>query len=195
MSNKHKNKGRVMDQTTTANVANAPHSAEEAVQATQESLDQVRDILFGTQLRDQDRRFASLEEKLAADFAAFREENRQRLTQLETFLKTELAALAAQVTLETRQRQDAATALKTDLTTTAQGLEKQLGDAHTQHAAAEADLRQQLLDLTTSARAELKSTQTELTTLLEKLTNDLRHTKTDRTALAGLFTELAGRLQ
>jgi hypothetical protein len=197
MSNKHKNKGRVMDHTTTSvsSPTTAEHSAEEAVQATQESLDQVRDILFGTQMRDQDRRFLTIEEKIAADFAAFRDETRQSLAQLETFIKNELATLGSHLAAETRQRHDATGTLKNELTTTAQTLEKQLGEINTQHAAAAADIRRHALEQTAAARNELKTTQTELTTFVEKLAADLRHAKTDRTTLAGLFTDMAARLQ
>ena len=197
MSNKHKNKGRHMDHTTTqvTTPATSEHSAEEAVQATQESLDQVRDILFGTQMRDQDRRFLSIEEKIAADFAAFREETRQSLGQLETFIKNELATLGSYLATEARQRQEATATLRNELTATAQTLEKQLGEVNAQHAAAEADVRRQLLEHSATARNELKTTQSELTTYVEKLAADLRHAKADRTALAGLFNEMATRLQ
>jgi hypothetical protein len=197
MSNKHKNKGRHMDHTTTpvTSPTTSEHSAEEAVQATQESLDQVRDILFGNQMRDQDRRFVTIEEKIAADFAAFREETRQNLGQLETFIKNELATLGSYLATEARQRQEATGTLRNELTTAAQALEKQLGEINTQHTTAEADVRRQLLEQSATARNELKTTQAELTTFVEKLTADLRNAKTDRTALAGLFTEMAARLQ
>lgn len=171
------------------------HSAEEAVQATQESLDKVRDILFGTQLKDQDRRFSSLEEKFADDFAHFRDETRKSVQSLETFVKSELAALGARIASESKQRDEAFGMISEECRSTSQRVEKRVGEFDQQHAGAEADIRKALHEQANAARDELKAVHAELHALVEKLVTDLKSAKTDRAALAGLFNEMAGRLQ
>jgi uncharacterized phage infection (PIP) family protein YhgE len=169
--------------------------AEEAVQATQESLDKVRDILFGAQLRDTDRRFSGLEDRFGQEFASFRDEIRKQLTSLENFVTSELSALAGRLTTETNQRNESNNNIANELRNTTQRLEGRIHEFDQQHAGAEADVRKQLAAQSDSAREELKAVHAELHALVEKLVTDLKSAKTDRTALAGLFNEMAGRLQ
>ncbi|MEL7238087.1 MAG: hypothetical protein AAGK78_04430, partial [Planctomycetota bacterium] len=48
-----------------------------------ESLEKVRDILFGSQQRDNEERFGLLEDQIAADLQALRDDTRKRLDSLE----------------------------------------------------------------------------------------------------------------
>src|SRR5438445_469176 len=72
-----------------------------------ENLEKVRDILFGAQMRDQDRRFGRLEERLAKDLADVREETKARLESLEAYLKKEVQSLVDRLKNESSQRGDA----------------------------------------------------------------------------------------
>lgn len=193
MSSKSRVKGRVMEQTTAADVPQ--EAVEDAVQATQESLDKVRDILFGSQMRDQDRRFVQIEEKVAAELAAFREETRKGIRSVEEFVTAELSALASRLTAESSQRHDALRQLSDECRAGAQAIDKRVNEFDQQHAAAEAEVRRQLHDSSGALREELKTARSELHSLVEKLVSELRGAKTDRAALAGLFTEMAGKLQ
>src|SRR4051794_27921222 len=105
MSSRQRKKGRaIMEQ---VQAVNTTHSTEQAVAATQESLDQVRDILFGAQLRQQDHRWQAFEEKLAKDLAAHSEESRKRLDSLEAFVKREIGSVVELLKTESTQRADA----------------------------------------------------------------------------------------
>jgi len=46
------------------------------------NVDKIRDILFGSQMRDYETRFARLEETVAKETAEMRETNRRRFDQL-----------------------------------------------------------------------------------------------------------------
>jgi hypothetical protein len=61
---------------------------ENALAATQESLDKVRDILFGEQARDQERRYHDLESKFTGELEILRQESQRRLASIETLAKT-----------------------------------------------------------------------------------------------------------
>src|SRR5262245_38596065 len=61
------------------------------------NLDRVRDILFGAHMRDYDRRFARLEERLVKETTTLNDEVRRRLTVLEEFVKREAESLAERI--------------------------------------------------------------------------------------------------
>src|SRR5665213_1982579 len=50
------------------------------------NVDKIRDILFGSQMRDYEARFARLEETLVKETVEIRETNRRRFDQLETYI-------------------------------------------------------------------------------------------------------------
>jgi hypothetical protein len=170
------------------------HGAEQAVQATQENLDKVRDILFGAQLRQQDVRQHELEQKLEKDLAAFSEESRKRLESLETFAKNEIGSVLELIKAESAARADAHNTLATQLKEIAAAIEKRIGSIDEQHTSAQRALRAELLDQSKVLRDELAALGKSLTDLVEKTAGELRHNKADRAALAGLFSEMAQRL-
>ena len=51
------------------------------------NLDKVRDLLFGGQMRDYDRRFARLEERLVKETTELRDDVKKRLGALEAYMK------------------------------------------------------------------------------------------------------------
>src|SRR5438105_13983391 len=57
------------------------------------NVDKIRDILFGTQMRDYESRFARLEETLIKETLEIRETNRRKFEQLETFIRKEFDAV------------------------------------------------------------------------------------------------------
>ena len=68
------------------------------------NIDQIRDIIFGTQMRDYDRRFTTLEERLLKDSADLREELGRRYATLEEFIRREIDALGDRLVAEQRSR-------------------------------------------------------------------------------------------
>lgn len=75
--------------------------------ATPASLDKVRDILFGNQVRDFERRFARLEERLIKETASLKDDMRKRLDALEAYVRSEAESLEAQIKSERNDRTDA----------------------------------------------------------------------------------------
>jgi hypothetical protein len=192
MSSKQRQKGRsAMESTPTVESA---HGSEQALDATQESLDKVRDILFGAQLRQQDHRSQAFEQKLARDLAEFAEESRKRLESLESFVKREIASVLELLKAESGQRADGQQTLAQQIKETAAAIDKRIAGVDEQHGNAERELRGELLGQSKTLRDELSALGQSLGTMVEKTAADLRHGKTDRAALAGLFSEMAQRL-
>ncbi|MBT5829392.1 MAG: hypothetical protein HOH77_04270, partial [Candidatus Latescibacteria bacterium] len=60
---------------------------------TSGNLGQVRDILFGSQMRDYDKRFARVEERIVSDIQSLKDDVRNQFESLETFVNKEVESL------------------------------------------------------------------------------------------------------
>ena len=70
-----------------------------------QNVDRIRDIIFGSQMRDYDSRFQRLEERLAFEGAAMRSDLQKRLDALEAFMKGEVESMTNRLRAEnTRTR-------------------------------------------------------------------------------------------
>ena len=154
------------------------------------NVDKIRDILFGGQMRDYEKRFARLEERLTKEASELRENTKRSLDALEYFVKREFEALSARLDAERQGRDGVAR----DLQDTARAIEKKIQDFENQTAQAHRDLRQQLLDQSKSLNEEIYRKHDEVSSTLKREVADLNHEKTDRATLSALFTELALRL-
>src|SRR5215831_10688728 len=57
------------------------------------NVNKIRDILFGSQMRDYERRFAGLEDRLAKAIDSLREEIKRQMDSLEVFTREEVESL------------------------------------------------------------------------------------------------------
>lgn len=174
-----------------------PQADGEAVvqaQPTGENLEKVRDILFGAQMRDHDKRFVRLEERIAREAESLRDETRKRLDSLEGYIKKEVQTLMERGKSEQNQRTEADKELAQEIKTNTKALEKHLGELDERAAEAERGLRQELLDQSKTLRDEIHQAIQQLSAAVQRGVEELRHDKTDRSALADLFTEMAMRL-
>ena len=158
------------------------------------SVDKIRDILFGAQMREYDRRFTRVEERLIKEASELREDTRQRFDTLEAFIKSEFAALSDRLKADNRQRDEMGTELNTRLQDSAKALERKLTQLDELTAQNQQALRQQMLEQAKTLNDELRRKYDELAQALAREADSLRHDKTDRAALADLFSELALRL-
>jgi hypothetical protein len=159
------------------------------------NLDKVRDILFGTQSRELERRIARLEERVAKDAADLRDEFRRRLDALEQYTRREFEATADRISSEQADRSKAFDALSGDLRSMAGSLERQIAQSDEQSARAQRELRQQLLDQAKQLTDEIRRVSESLTARQDEAVRELRHEKTDREALADMLAEVAMRLK
>lgn len=158
------------------------------------SIDKVRDILFGVQMRDYDKRFVRLEERLLKETSDLKDDVRKRLSALEQYVKQELEALGDRLSAEHAGREDAVMSLGQELRESAKATDRKTAAMDDQSARAQRDLRQQLLEQHQQLTDELQSRHQELLVALGRESTELRDEKADRAALASLFTEMAMRL-
>ena len=158
------------------------------------NIDKVRDILFGGQMRDYERRFARLEERLVQETSELKEDVRRRLAALEQFAKQETGSLADRIKMENEERTDATKDLSRELRENAKAFEKKAGVLDDQIGRTQRELRQQILELHQQLTDDLRRKIDEVLAKLGQESAELRHDKTDRAPLAAWLTERAMRL-
>lgn len=163
--------------------------------APDRNVDQIRDILFGGQMRDYERRFDELDQRLEAELARLRDTQDKRLAQIDKRIDDQLEKLGKLLRQESQDRnaaiddlesrlQQAARTARGEINTAIDGLTHDLGAADERHRAAVVDLH-----ATSSARA------TEGDAALARMGAELRADKVGREDLAALFGEFALRLK
>jgi Skp family chaperone for outer membrane proteins len=158
------------------------------------SLDKVRDILFGGQMRDLDRRFARVEERLTKETLQLEDDLRKRLATVESFARAESEALAQRIKAEYDARSEATSDLSRQMQDRYAELEKKAGLLDDQIARAQRELRQQILETHQRLADEIREKVDAVLARLRQEADDLRTDKADRVTLAALFTEMAMRL-
>jgi len=158
------------------------------------NLEKIRDILFGAQVTDFEKRFARLEERLLKETSDARAETKKRFDSLESFIRKEVESLADRIKGEQGERVESAKEISRELRETARSLEKKLAQLDEQATKSQRELRQQVLDQSRSLTEEIRNRVRESATALSREIKELRVAKTDRAALAGVFTEAAMRL-
>jgi hypothetical protein len=83
-----------------------------------ENIDKVRDILFGSMMRDYEQRFSRLEEALRKESAELRGSTHRHLEALEAFIRQELGSLELRLNTEREERAQSHSRLAAELTLT-----------------------------------------------------------------------------
>jgi hypothetical protein len=158
------------------------------------NLEKIRDILFGAQVHDFEKRFARLEERLMKETSDARAETKKRFESLESFIKKEIESLGVRLKSEQEERSEAGKEISRELRDTARTIDKRIAQLDELTTKNQRELRQQVLDQSKALTEEIRLRNRETTTALTKEINDLRTAKTDRAALAGMLTDVAVRL-
>ena len=172
----------------------ARKAAAEAAAAGGGNLEKIRDILFGAQVHDFEKRFARLEERLMKETSDARAETKKRFDSLESFLKKELESLGDRLKSEQEERSEAGKEIARELRETARNLDKRIAQMDELTTKSQRELRQQVLDQSKALTEEIRLRNRETTTALTKELNELRKAKTDRATLAAMLTDVAVRL-
>lgn len=180
----------------TAGETDDPRSSTSATSSSDAgSVDKIRDILFGAQMRDHEKKVARLEERLLKETTDLRDELKKSLAMFESFFKQEFEAQSNRLKSEQGDRAAAIKELAQELKQVGQLLQHKTSQIDEQMASSQRDLRQQMLDQARRLSEEIRDKSTESANALKRETDELRLEKTDRAALAALFTEVALRLR
>jgi hypothetical protein len=171
-----------------------PEQTNGAIDESQ-NVDRIRNILFGSQMRDYDGRFQRLDERLARESAEVRGDLQKRLEALEAFMKGEVESMTNRVQAENAERTQALGKLAHDLGETARGLELKLSHLDQQAAQGVRDLREQLLEQSKALSNEINEKHGQMKAGLEQEAQQIRSAMTGREALAEMLSEVSLRLK
>jgi hypothetical protein len=159
------------------------------------NIDQLREIIFGGQLREYERRFARMEARLAKELADVREEVRARCTALEKHVRDEVESMTVEFRAAQQSRAAEERRLSQSIVDTAKGAEDRIGALTELVTRENRDLRVQLRDQTKAITDDVQRRYAELLALVERDAAELRDGKANRTDLSALFMEVALRLR
>ncbi len=141
------------------------------------SLDKVRDLLFGAQARESDKRLSDLETALARGLAELRKDLSERIDALDRDLRGRLEKLDEEML-----------ATEADRTKDGQRLSRRLEELRT-------DASRQLHAETKRLLERIEDEHQKTVTYVDHAVDKLEDAKSDREALAQMFAYLASRLE
>ena len=159
-----------------------------------EGIDQVRDLLFGSQMRMVDARIQSLDERLAHETSAMRADFERQITELDSGIKKELARHSERLVAERTKRVDDLKALSAEMRESLRSLEKRHTNLEEAAGLADAELRDHLMKQSASLSNDIARTSDKLTSELTRITAQLQSDKLDTSSLVAGLTDLAGKL-
>lgn len=158
------------------------------------SVDKIRDILFGSQIKNYDSRFVRLEDTLARETAELKETMRRRFESVEGFFRKEADSLSARIKAEREERTETLKAISKDLKSASDALSKKILELDNKTAEEQSGLRQELMQESRKLVEEIRHKSDSLSALVERRAEELRDQKVDRAGLAALLTEMALQL-
>jgi hypothetical protein len=154
-------------------------------------VDKIRELLFGNQMQDYDKRFSVLEERFQQKMRDLEGESSRSLGSLEASIKKQLESIAGQVRQEQELRTEGDKELGRGLRELIQGLEKRLGQISDRLATLEREFTERLGHESQALRDEIRRRNEDARATIERMFSELSSVKTDRNLLAGLFVEIA----
>ena len=154
-------------------------------------VDKMRELLFGNQMQDYDKRFSVLEDRFQHRMRDLESESSRSLTNLEATIKKQLESVAGQFREEKDLRADADKDMERSLREQTQALEKRLAQLSDQLARQGRDFTDSLGHEVQGLRDEMRRRQDDTRATIERMFAELSNVKTDRNLLAGLFVEIA----
>lgn len=170
------------------------NTSEDARQEAQ-SVDAIRDIIFGQQMRDYETRFSKLEASLRKENQELRDDLKRRLDAIEASARQEIEAVRQELRTEKNERVTADKDLNRDQRNHVDAYNDKMEQLDETITSSARDLRQLILDETKRVNDELDRKSDETAGAMHQGFDELRNAKTDRMALAELLSEVAVRLK
>ncbi len=159
-----------------------------------EKVEKIRDILFGTQMRDYEKRFTLIEERLLREVTSLKNETKIRLDSVENYIKKELESLIDRIKTEHDQREESLSELLSEMKHLNKTAEKKINQLDDQLGKSSRDLRQQILDQAKNLSDEILHKYEDISTTLGQTAQELRNETVNRSSLSDLLVETAVRL-
>ncbi len=156
-----------------------------------DNVDKIRDILFGNQMREVDKRFDRLEKILSKDIDSLRNDNARQIESLKTFVESELEILAARLASEERARIENDDEIDGLVKAQAKQLDKKIADLAKSLDKSTSDINQKILRQAQDFGDELSRQLGEARERMNEHRDELSAAKVDKLALAEMLNALA----
>lgn len=173
----------------------ATKPAEPVPSPESENIDKIRDILFGSQTRQIDKKLIALEGKIDKEIVSLRSETKTTLDTLEQFVRKELQSLSHQWADEKKEHAESAENLSDKISDTKKILDKKLNQLSDKMIKDQRETQEQILQQAKNLLEEMHQKNGALQDRMDQSLEALTHEKTDRMALANLMIEAAMRLK
>ena len=154
-------------------------------------VDKIRELLFGNQMQDYDRRFSLMEERFQQKMRELEAESARSLATTESSIKKQIESLATQARQEQDLRAEAIKELGRGLREQIQALDKRLGQVSDQVSTLEREFTERRGHESQGLRDDIRRRNDDIRGTIERMFSELSNVKTDRNLLAGLFVEIA----
>ena len=158
------------------------------------NVEQIREILFGGQMRDYERRFATLEERLTRNVEQISQSFENRLEQLDAFAKREFEKFSELMQQERSTREEGSEQGAKELHDLSQRAESQYAELQERLGGEANDLRQRLQDNIEELSSVIHNTEKQLSEGFAAETKKVADTSVRRDDLAALLSDIANRL-
>ena len=156
-----------------------------------DNVDKIRDILFGNQMRDFDRKFNQLEKRIASDLGNLRKENSLQIESLQTFIEGEIEILSSKLSTEETTRIDQMDELDETLKKNVKQIDKKITDLGNSMETQTREINQKLLKQSQDFNAEMNNQFDLVRKRMDDHQQELSIGKVDKSILAEMFNSLA----
>lgn len=158
------------------------------------NMDKIRDILFGNQAKDYEKRFTAMENRLAQEAGDLKAELLKRIDALEAYTKQEIKDLNTRIRNESNERSDSHKTIQDELKQGVESLNKKLAQGEENLATKSTQLRDQILNQSKQLSEEILTKSDHASKNLKHTAQKLDDVKVNRSDLSGFFLDLAMRL-
>ncbi|MDR4462457.1 MAG: hypothetical protein MRJ67_18365 [Nitrospirales bacterium] len=192
---KKTSKNVVYEVSSSTEETSSSQEGEWAAPSEEGSLDKVRDILFGAQSREIEKRFAVLENRLLQESGRLREDLTRSVEDLKMHMNQEILGLVGKLEQEQDQRastiQDMGQTVKTIETQISQRIVELTEHTSNQFQAMGAEMQKQNHELIEQGQEAMSRMEAQF----QQAVNELKVEKTDRAVLAEMLMDVALRLK
>lgn len=158
------------------------------------NVDKIRDILFGSQMRDFEQRLEVTEKRLVEAIERTAKDMERRIDRLDKYARREVDKLSEQIKEERKTRVAEGKSSAGELSGLAEQVESWFAEVDEQLANESRELRNALHDQGEELTAQIREARGQLQDSLQKETSELKDDKLAREDMAALLTEVAMRL-
>ncbi len=155
-----------------------------------EDIKKIRDILFGNNMNEYDKRFEMLEQRMSKSIEEAKEENEKRLVLLEDYVKQEFKSLQEKLIVEKEIRSKGEKRTHEDIKSIEESAQKFVDKTSNDFS----EIRKQILDLGKSIGERINAQERTLDGQIKSVDENLQANKVDRASLAMMLTEVAMKL-